>query len=48
MHDDTDSLPADLAKPRPEPWDASTIAGVVVGGVMLVITVAGLIYAVTL
>jgi len=48
MHDDTDTLPADLAKPRRDPWDASTIAGVTVGGVMLVITVAGLIYALTL
>lgn len=48
MHTDTEPLPADLSTPAREPWDASALAGVITGGVLLAICVVGLIYALNL
>lgn len=42
-----DDLPADLAKPRRSP-NGSLVAGLVVGGALLLLDVVALAYAVTL
>ncbi|QSM01242.1 membrane protein [Microbacterium phage NoodlelyBoi] len=48
MHTDPEPLPADLAKPRRDRPKGSDLAGIITGGVLLVIIVPALIYAVTL
>lgn len=49
MHTDTEPLPADLGTPRPDRReDIRALVGTITGGVLLVITVVGFIYAVSL